>query len=366
MGTKPVGIVFVPPLLMLILAAQLWKRPALKAMAAATGLMLGCLFLSTGFWFVRNCRITGNPLYPLHLELFGTSLLTGWYGRDAMRFSVYYLPMSDGGALVDMLMALLDPRLALLWIAALAGAWAIGSCGSKQQDRLTWALAVLAVLNVALYWICIPYRTQQRFMLQSLGLAAIPLSRLLDRGRWLRLTAAGLLGLHLLTPQAWPVAAEDSGIPWDLSRYVPNAVGPPLPLATRLARVLAPGWDSRAVVGILLPLGMASLSLLAAWAGGRWTASRGDRAQVSHWPWPVLRALPRSGHWRPAHPCSIPGSASIRRFATSTPAGWNWRAVRDQRGRGWRTRGPTSLTISSGPGCGTRCDTSTSTPTQDG
>ena len=78
----------------------------------------------------------------------------------------YYLPITEWRALIDILLALADPRLAPFWIAALAEAWAIGGRSSPEQDRLTWALAALAALNVALFWICIPYRTQQRFMLQ--------------------------------------------------------------------------------------------------------------------------------------------------------------------------------------------------------
>ena len=105
----------------------------------------------------------------------------------------YYLPITEWRALIDILLALADPRLAPFWIAALAEAWAIGGRSSPEQDRLTWALAALAVLNVALFWICIPYRTQQRFMLQALGLAAVPLARLLDRWRGLRVAAAALL-----------------------------------------------------------------------------------------------------------------------------------------------------------------------------
>ena len=181
LGTKPVGVVFVPPLLALVLGAKATRSRSTRKTLAAFFLILFCLLLTAGFWFGGNFLLTGNPLYPLHLELCGTSILSGWYGRDAMRFSVYYLPITEWRALIDILLALADPRLAPFWIAALAGAWAIGGRSSPEQDRLTWALAALAVLNVALFWICIPYRTQQRFMLQALGLAAVPLARLLDR-----------------------------------------------------------------------------------------------------------------------------------------------------------------------------------------
>ncbi|MGZ3318306.1 MAG: glycosyltransferase family 39 protein, partial [Isosphaeraceae bacterium] len=300
LGTKPVGVVFVPPLLALVLGAKAARSRSTRKTLAAFFLILFCLLLTAGFWFGRNFLLTGNPLYPLHLELFGTSILSGWYGRDAMRFSVYYLPIIEWRALIDILLALADPRLAPFWIAALAGAWAIGgrsspeqdrltfkcpslalqACckggrSSPEQDRLTWALAALAVLNVALFWICIPYRTQQRFMLQALGLAAVPLARLLDRWRGLRVAAAALLIFHLLTPQTWPVTLEETKIPWDLSPIIPNAVGASLPFFSRLGRALRAGPDLAAIAGIMLLLGMGGCAGLTVWAGSRPTpASR--------------------------------------------------------------------------------------------
>ncbi len=235
LGTKPVGVVLIPPLLLLVLASKTSRTRSTRKILAASFLLLCCLLLTAGFWYGRNFLLTGNLLYPLHVELFGRCMLSGWYGRDAMRFSIYYLPFSEWRALVDMLVALTDPRLAPFWIAALAGGWAIGSRRTPRQDKLTWALAALAVLNVALFWICIPYRTQQRFMLQALGLAAVPLARLLDCRRGLRVVAAALLILHLLTPQPWPVALEELEIPWDLSPLIPNAVGASLPVFSRIA-----------------------------------------------------------------------------------------------------------------------------------
>ena len=294
LGTKPVGVVFVPPLLALVLGAKAARSRSTRKTLAAFFLILFCLLLTAGFWFGRNFLLTGNPLYPLHLELFGTSILSGWYGRDAMRFSVYYLPITEWRALIDILLALADPRLAPFWIAALAGAWAIGgrsspeqdrltfkcpslalqACckggrSSPEQDRLTWALAALAVLNVALFWICIPYRTQQRFMLQALGLAAVPLARLLDRWRGLRVAAAALLIFHLLTPQTWPVTLEETKIPWDLSPIIPNAVGASLPFFSRMGRALRAGPDLAAIAGIMLLLGMGGCAGLTVWAGSR-------------------------------------------------------------------------------------------------
>ena len=269
LGTKPVGIIFVPPLLAFVLVSKAaWSRSTRQALAAFF-LILCCLLLTSGFWYGRNFLLTGNPLYPLHVKIFGRTILSGWYGRDAMRFSIYYLPITEWRALVDMLVALVDPRLAPFWIAGLAGAWAIGGRRTPQQDRLTWALAALAVLNVALFWICIPYRTQQRFTLQALGLAAVPLARLLDRWRGLRVAAAALLILHLLTPQAWPVALEETKIPWDLSPFIPNAIGASLPLLSRMECALCAGPDFAALAGMMLMLGMGCCAGLAVWGGSR-------------------------------------------------------------------------------------------------
>ena len=161
------------------------RRVAARVLIIA--LLLHLPLVMAGFWFGRNARLTGNPLYPLHLEVSGGSGSPGWYGPDVMRLSQYYLPREDWRALIDILLAVLDPRLAPVWVAALAGAWALGRDAHRPLGRWVWACSVLAVLNVALYWLVIPYRTQQRFMFQALGLAVVPLARLFDRGRGIRL-----------------------------------------------------------------------------------------------------------------------------------------------------------------------------------
>lgn len=237
MGTKPVGVIFVVPLLLILMGAIGIRARSVGRTLAAALPVLGCTLLTSGFWYGRNLVLTGNPLYPLNLELFGRTILPGWYGRDAMRYSASYLPMSQWRALVDILLAVLDPRLSPLWLAALAGALVRGMGASRKPQETLWvgSLAFLSVLNIVLYWVFIPYRTQQRFMLQALGLAAVPLARLLDRWRGLRIIAAVLLALHLLTPQTWPITLHEAKIPWDLSPLIPNVVGAPLPLFERIA-----------------------------------------------------------------------------------------------------------------------------------
>ncbi|HWE38954.1 MAG TPA: glycosyltransferase family 39 protein [Isosphaeraceae bacterium] len=201
-GTKPTGTVFVPPLLavigVIILAkGSPWRRRLLRLGI----LMVGPLLLAIP-WFVRNAWLTGNPLYPLQVELFGKVWLRGWYDARAMRNSVYYLPPDDWRSFLGLAGQVFDPRLAPAWLLALGGAWRIGRRG-RPEDRWVWAIAGLAVANLALAWWLIPYRTQQRFLFHAVGLAAVPLALLLDRGRWLRWAAAGLLILHVLTGHGW-------------------------------------------------------------------------------------------------------------------------------------------------------------------
>jgi hypothetical protein len=119
-----------------------------------------------------------------------------------------------------------------------------------------------AVLNVALYWLVIPYRTQQRFMLQGFGLAVVPLGCLFDRARWLRWVGAVLLGVHLLTPQSWPVDARVSGL-------VPSAPAASISFPIRPDRLWELLTNQGLLVYCLSLLGIGLVSLAVAWAWSR-------------------------------------------------------------------------------------------------
>ena len=279
LGTKPTGVVFFPPLLALVASQVASRSISVRRKAGHLLLLVLAPALMAGYWPIRNAWLTGNPLYPLQVEAFGRVWLRGWFGPGAMASSPYYLPATDWRALVDTLMAVIDPRLVPAWVAAILGGWAIGRRRSPDA-RWAWPFAALALLNVALYWLVIPYRTQQRFMLHALGLATVPLALLFDRGAWIRGAAAGLLALHLLTPVAWPVAVREAEIPWDLSRDVPNAVpaaiNPPFDTAT--IQALASRWEFRSPLWVNLVLGVGSMAM--AWA---WLNSGRERSPV-RWP----------------------------------------------------------------------------------
>jgi hypothetical protein len=276
LATKPTGIVFVPPLLALVLAGLLIERaPWTDRLRHAAIVALGPL-ATGGYWFLRDAWLTGNPLYPLDVRVMGRTLWAGWYGPEAMRTSTHYLPPGQLGALADIVLALLDPRLAPLWLVAVAGAWAVGNLRTRPVRSWIAFFALGAVINMVLYWVVIPYRTQQRFMLQALGLAVVPLAAALDRGRWLRIGATFLLGLHVLTPQTWPFADREAAIPWDLSP-VPNTIGSLVVLFPRIE----PGYDpARSTIPSVRPvlLGFILAAALMVWTWRRAREAGGPRS----------------------------------------------------------------------------------------
>ena len=237
LGTKAVAVVFVPPLLALAIAGTWVQSGAARTKIVRTLVIALVPLVSGGYWYIRNGLLTGNPLYPLEVRLRGHTVWHGWYGPEAMRSSQDYLAVTNWRALGDTVFYVLDPRLVPLWIGSLAVAWTIKSPRTLGKRSWIAVFSLMAVLNVAIYWVLIPYRTQARFMLHALGMAAVPLAVTLDRAQWLRHLAVLLLGLHVLTPQNWPFPARADAIPWNLSPVVPSVISPPLPLALRVEQI---------------------------------------------------------------------------------------------------------------------------------
>ena len=236
-GTKPTALLFIPPLLVLGCAIILLRNGPKGIKAGHAAIFLASALVPSAYWSARSGIVAGNPLYPLHLEAFGRVWLRGWFERSAMSRSRYALEVTDWKALVAILLGVLDPRMAPAWALALLGAWRWGR-PSRPIDRWGWGLSALAAANVATYWLLIPYRTQQRFLLQGIGLAAVPLALSVDRGRWLRWLGLALLAVHLVTAQTWPTAPTDGRRPWSFSEKIPSAI--PAPVAVPVASV--PWW----------------------------------------------------------------------------------------------------------------------------
>ncbi len=266
-GCKAPGIVFIPTLLGCIGFAVLRAdMPVFRKLQALTILAMAP-FVLEGYWLVRNWMWTNNPLYPLDLKLGGREILRGWYSAEVMPTSKYYIPFKSWQAFIDLMMTVFDPRLVPFWIAGLTGFWAIGR-SRKETDRLIWCCAGLALLNIALYWLVIPYRTQQRFMLHATGLAAIPLAALLDRGKIVRALVVTALVFHILTPEGWPLRPTHARGFWDLTPQVPNFSPSPVRLFEILMGFLAVPGSNRPMTStceLLVGLGSVVLGLTLVW-----------------------------------------------------------------------------------------------------
>jgi 4-amino-4-deoxy-L-arabinose transferase-like glycosyltransferase len=221
LGTKVTAMVFVPPLVALGAVAILTRRASIRTRLGHLATLGLSTVVPAGYWFGRNAWITANPLYPLQVSVFGRVLLRGWYDASAMRLSKFYIAADHLEYCADNLLAAFDPRLAPVWAAALLGAWLIG----RRHSMAPWIFGVsaLVVADLALYWLLIPYRTQQRFMLPAVGLAVVPLAALFDRGRFVRWAAVSLLALHILTPQTWPLTPIGAQVNWGLSHSMTSS-----------------------------------------------------------------------------------------------------------------------------------------------
>lgn len=260
-GTKAPGLVFVPPWLVFVtireIARTAGQAPRLSIRTTASIWILA--ILPVAFWYGRNLIATGNPLYPLPVEIGGMTLADGWYGPGVMRQSPYYIPFAEWRAAVDQLFAVTDPR--ILPLAVLAIGWWGPRFFRPKTTRERWVglLAIFGLVTIAIYWCVIPYRTQQRFFLHGLALFAPVAALCMDRFRVCKLLGVIGLCLHVLTMQGWPFASFAQQPPWDMTPMIPNAVPGLAPFGEVVARLLTGELKS---IGMIL----FTAGVLTAWA----------------------------------------------------------------------------------------------------
>lgn len=262
-GTKAPGIVFIPPwILWISLKESCCKSPSELKLRLAEFIRIWLITcVPVAYWWVRNTLATGNPIYPLPVTIFGLTLLDGWYGPDVMKLSPYYIPVENWGAFIDQFAAVADIRLVPVYLVATLYT---SYCYRKNKViELRWVsqLAAFGCLSVTIYWLLVPYRTQQRFFLHAMAMFAPAIALLANRTKILLYSINALLFLHLTTTQGWPLVSSGKEPFWDLSRIVPNSVPGLVPAGELLARMLT--GDLRPLISLVL-----SLSTCVVWLSG--------------------------------------------------------------------------------------------------
>jgi hypothetical protein len=176
LGTKYVSVVLsLPPVLWA--ATVLWRgrrAPHGPGNAAAVGALAAAVFACGGFWTVRNAALTGNPLFPATIALGRRVFLAGLLDGAALRASEYHVPVTDIGALTEVLGD-------CGW-----GFWAAVALAAWFARRTRWPALVAGV--TLLLWVAVPYQ-QSRFFFAPFGLAVILLAVAVVRaprvGGWL-------------------------------------------------------------------------------------------------------------------------------------------------------------------------------------
>ena len=271
LGTKAIGGVFVGLLLVPVVGALACRAQRGRHLAWLT---LG-LFVPSAYWYGRNVWLTGNPLYPLELSLFGRVFADGWYGRSAMVATAYHVPVGAWPTFVARLWLVAGGIGLALAVIGMASGWAqaLRPSTAPGARRALGLFSGVAAAQGLLYWYVIPYNTQERFLSTAFGFAFLPLAAVVAGQPILHTVVCLLLGGQLL---ASLLRLHDN----------PLAVGSPwVPLAlpgSILLAALALTWTRRArgiLAGAVVVLGC----YVATRPAATWLAER---------PW--LRFYPRT------------------------------------------------------------------------
>ena len=228
-GTKSLALLFGLPLL-IAGAWILWRQrdclPGAASLVGWAGFCLSLVIATGGFWYLRNWIVTGNPIFPVEVQLGPLVLFDGIYTPATMREWEWHYSV---WSLNDFARLLLSAGIGFVF----AGMLALG----LRRRQFDWALAAV-LLSIA--WFVVPYQ-HSRFFMPFYAVLAISLGALSARTETRRLGAillAVAIGSSVL---AWPdwtrfsvVAAFAIG--WFLPRF--ERVLPLRPIACLLVIAL--------------------------------------------------------------------------------------------------------------------------------
>ncbi len=171
LGTKYNALLYSLPLMVILTAVIIFKcRSRLKSAIVV------CLAVITGggFTYLRNWIITGDPVYPVHLELFGKVLLEGIYsvnlfdsyGFHQIDFDVLFFGAPAFETVGHQVAWLLIPVLPFAFIAAAFKAM-------RNRKGLPLLVIPMPLILFALFYFKMPYRYHPRFILPAIAIAAL-------------------------------------------------------------------------------------------------------------------------------------------------------------------------------------------------
>jgi hypothetical protein len=206
LATKYIGVLFAPLILgVLALAAWIERRrePAERApartLAGAAVLLAATMAVTGGYTYLRNAVTTGNPIFPVPVEILGIEIFPGWGGittperADAPEFDI------DVWEFLTRRSKLFGSYFpfTLLPAALLAPFLALGR--RRWRAALTFALPVVIFLQ---FLYLMPDHRDIRYFLPAIALAAVAFAWLLaEAGPRIALPVRGVL-LAWITLQA--------------------------------------------------------------------------------------------------------------------------------------------------------------------
>ena len=133
-----------------------WRRP-LVVFAVA--------FVLAGPWYLRNLRLTGNPLFPTEVKVFGVTLLPGML--EVGRSKLLKTPRGAWNVFTDGYYAI-PPAVAVILTIGWIAAWVVGR-RDALRDRLKRTCLIGPMIGIVLFVAAAPYG-EMRFAYPAIAL----------------------------------------------------------------------------------------------------------------------------------------------------------------------------------------------------
>jgi hypothetical protein len=243
LATKYTALLAVPALLLLV------DAPFRAGWGVRRyGFLVGIVLLIAGPWFLRNLLLTGNPLYPVDVKVFGVTVFKGLF--ESARSE-----RLDGLGSMLTLLTGRDQSLPVWPAVTVTFAWVAAFVGRFRQlgrEPLVRACLLGPLVVVGVFWAVAPY-AEIRFVFP--GFVLLFAAAALGIVAWVRPAGLQVLAAAVVLVPAWA-----TGFSFKIRVLsMPGETGEPLPLV---------------VVYLTRAIGVTLIGLAAAWVLRRFPAHR--------------------------------------------------------------------------------------------